>query len=148
LRKRSIGRTSLISKLSLRVQQRSIICCYCLHDYSNESIHTKLCRVYHEASPCLRPVEKWAARFRRGQETVEDDSRPGHSPKRDFIHAVLRYLDKKLRSSSCESRMALCPRKTTISRILHDLRSQFFGTEMHFSLMVTRARVEHEQTLS
>jgi hypothetical protein len=93
-RKWSIGRTFLISTLFLKVQQHSIIRYYCLHGSSNQLIDTKLCRVYHEAVLCLWAVEKWAARFRGRQETVEDDSRHGLHPKNDLRDAVLRYLDK------------------------------------------------------
>jgi hypothetical protein len=93
--------------MPLKVQKRWIIRYYCLHDYGNPSIHAKLGRRYHEAALCLRAVEKWAARFRGGQETVKDDSKPGRPPKSDLGGAVLLYLDKQSHSSSREISKAL-----------------------------------------
>jgi hypothetical protein len=119
--KRYIGRTFPISQMFLNVQQRSVIRYDCLREYNNQSIHTEFCCVYHEAAFYPQAVEKWAVRFRWGQETVEDDSRPGRPPKGDLGDAVLPYLDKQPHSSLGEINKVLCSPKTTILQILHDL---------------------------
>jgi hypothetical protein len=62
--------------MTLLLQQRSVIRYYCLRGKTNAQIVTKLEQVYHQDALRFRTVEKWAARFRAGHETVEDDEKP------------------------------------------------------------------------
>jgi hypothetical protein len=61
---------------------------------SNQTILAKLQLAYHEDALCLRVVEKWIARFRAGQETVDDETWPGRPASSDLSEAILRFLEK------------------------------------------------------
>jgi hypothetical protein len=65
-------------------------------------------------------VETWDARFRAGQETV-DDTRPGRPASSDLSEAILQFLEKQPHSSSRDISKALCLPKTTVLRILHEI---------------------------
>jgi hypothetical protein len=75
----------------------------------------------------IRGEEKWAARFRRGQETFEDEARSGGPPNTDFTDGILRFLEKHCCSSSREIGKAQCSPKTTVLRVLHDLGLHFLA---------------------
>jgi hypothetical protein len=113
--------------MTLLLQQRSVIRCYCLRGKANAQIVTKLEQGYHQDALRLRTVEKWAARFRAGRETVEDDERLGRPPQNDLDDAVLRFLEKQPHSSSREISMALYSPRTTILRVLDDFGLRFFA---------------------
>jgi hypothetical protein len=88
-------------------QQRSVIRYYCLRGKTNAQIVTKLEPGYHQDALRLRALEKWAASFRAGRETVEDDERPERSPQNDLGDAMLRFLEKQPHCSSREISKAL-----------------------------------------
>jgi histone-lysine N-methyltransferase SETMAR len=75
----------------------------------------------------VRAVEKWAARFRAGRDTVEDGERPGRPRQNGHDDAVLRFLEKQLYSSSREISKAFFSPRTTILRVLGDLWLRFFA---------------------
>jgi hypothetical protein len=81
---------------------------------------------YHQDVLSLRAAEKWAARFRAGRETVEDDERPERPPQNDLGDAGLRFLEKQPRSSSSEISKAFFSPRTTILGVLDDLGFRFF----------------------
>jgi hypothetical protein len=119
--------TFIISRTTLLFRKRSVIQCYSLRAKKNAQIVTKLAQGEHQDALRLRVVEKWAARFRAGRETVENDKRPGRSPQNDLGDAVLRFLEKQPHSSSHEIRKALYSPRTTILRVLNDLGLRFFA---------------------
>ena len=41
-------------------------------------IHLKFIKVYGDSSPSFSTIEKWAAEFKRGHTSLEDDPREGH----------------------------------------------------------------------
>jgi hypothetical protein len=85
--------------MTLLFEQRSVIRYYCLHRKTNPQIVIKLEQGYHQDALRLRAVEKWAARFRAGQKTVEDDERPERPSQNDLGDTVLRFLEKQPHSS-------------------------------------------------
>jgi hypothetical protein len=93
----------------------------------NAQIVTKLEQGYHQDGLRLRAVEKWAARFGAGRETVEDDERLGRPPQTDLGDAVLRFLENRPHSSSREISKAICCQRTTILRVWHYLGLHFFA---------------------
>jgi hypothetical protein len=115
--------------MTLPFQQRSVIQYYCLPGKTNIQIVTKLEQDYHQDALHLQALEKWAARFRAGRETVNDDERPGIPPHNDFGDAVLRFLEKQPHSSSREITEALYSPWTTILRVLDDLVLRFFASK-------------------
>jgi hypothetical protein len=120
--------TFIISRMTLLFQQRSVIRYYCLHGKTNAQIVTKLEQGYHQDALHPRAVEKWAARFRPGRETVEDDERPGRPQQNDLGDAVLRFLEKQPHSSSREISKTLCSPRMTIPGVLDDPGLHFFAT--------------------
>jgi hypothetical protein len=84
----------IILRMTFLFQQRSVIRYYCLRGKTNAQIVTKLEQGYHQDALHLRAAEKWAARFRAGRESVEDDEMPGMRHQNDFGDAVLRFLEK------------------------------------------------------
>jgi hypothetical protein len=111
--------------MSLLIQQPSVIRYFVLCQKSNQQIAAKLAKSYGQDALCLRAVQKWAARFRVGQEDVEDDERPGRSPQTDICDVILRFLKKNPHSSSRDMSKALFIPKTTIRRSLTDLGLKF-----------------------
>jgi histone-lysine N-methyltransferase SETMAR len=108
-------------------QQRSVIRYYCLRGKTNAQIVTKLEQGYHQDALSLRAVENWAATFRAGRETVEDDEGLGRHPQNDLGDAVLRFLRKQPHSSSREISKGLYSPRTTILRVLDNLELHFFA---------------------
>jgi hypothetical protein len=108
-------------------QQRSAIRYYCLRWKTNAQIVTKLEQGYHQDALRLRVAEKWAARFRAGWETVEDAERPERRHQDDHGDAVLRFFENQPHSSSREISKALYSPRTTILRVLDNLRLRFFA---------------------
>jgi hypothetical protein len=107
-------------------RQRSMIRYYCLRGKTNSHIVTKLEQGYHQDALRLRAVEKWAARFRAGRETVKDEERPGTPSQNDLGDAVLRFLEKQPHSSSRQISKAFFSPRMTILRVLDDLGLGFF----------------------
>jgi hypothetical protein len=101
--------------MTILFQQRTVIRYYFLHRKTNAQIVTKLEQGYHSDALPLRTVEKWAARFRAGRETVEDDESPGRSLQNDLGDSVLRFVEKQRYSSSHK-----------ISKVLHSPRTIIF----------------------
>jgi hypothetical protein len=98
---------------------------YFLRGKTNAQIVIKLEPGYHQDALHLRAVEKWAAIFRAGRETVEDDERPERPPQNDLGDAVLRFLEKQPHSSSREICKAVFSPRTTLLRVLDDLGLRF-----------------------
>jgi hypothetical protein len=87
----------------------------------------KLEQGYHHDALRLRAVEKWAARFRAGRITVEDDERPGRHPQNNLGDAFVRFLEKQPHALSREISNAVYSSQTTILRVLDDLGLRFFA---------------------
>jgi hypothetical protein len=113
--------------MTLLFQQRSVIRYYCLRGKTNPQIVTKLEQGYHQDAMRLQAVEKWAARFRAGRKTVEEEERPGRPPHNDLGDVVLRFLEKQSDSSSRDISKALNSPRTTILRALDDIGLRVFG---------------------
>jgi hypothetical protein len=113
--------------MTLLFQHQSVKRYYCLRGKRNAQIVTKLEQGYHQDAPRLRTVENWAARFRAGLETVEDDEKPGRDPQNNLGDTVLRFFEKQPHSSSRKINDALYSPRTTILRVLDELGSRFFA---------------------
>lgn len=60
-----------------KLEYRSVIKFFVLDGLSPSDIHPKLVKVYKDSAPSLSTVKKWAAEFKRGRTSVEDDQREG-----------------------------------------------------------------------
>ena len=45
---------------------------------TTKEIHTDMVSTLRDDAPALSTLKKWAAEFKRGRESLEDDLRPGH----------------------------------------------------------------------
>jgi hypothetical protein len=93
----------------------------------NAAIPVKFPKGNHESAWHIRAVEKWAARFRGGQNSIQDEARPEKPLETDFRNAVVRFLEKQSHSSSWEMSKALCWPKTAVLRGLDDLGLHFLA---------------------
>ena len=60
-----------------RLEHRSVIKFLVREGSMVKDIHNRLENVYGENAPSLATVKKWAAEFKRGRESIEDDPRSG-----------------------------------------------------------------------
>jgi hypothetical protein len=113
--------------MNLLFQQRFVFRSYSLRGNTNAQIVTKLAQGYCQDAVRLRAVEKWAARFQAGRETVKDDKGPVRPRQNDLGDAVLRFLEKQPHSSSREISNTPYSPWTTILRVSDDLGLHFFA---------------------
>jgi transposase len=107
-------------------QQHSAIRYFVLGQKSNRAIQAKLSLVYGRDALCRRTVDTWAARFRSGRISVEDNDRSGRSSSANFPAAVSGYLNRNPHTSCREIAKDLFIPKTSILRVLDEMGLKFF----------------------
>ena len=60
-----------------QLEHRSVIKFLVRENTQVKDIHQRMVRVYGEDAPSLATVKRWAAEFKRGRESIEDDPRSG-----------------------------------------------------------------------
>lgn len=60
-----------------KLEYRAVIKFFVLDGLSPKEIHPKLIKVYGDSAPSMSTVKKWAAEFKRGRTSLEDDPREG-----------------------------------------------------------------------
>jgi hypothetical protein len=58
-------------------------------------IHSKFINVYGDSSPSFSTIKKWAAEFKRGRTSLEDDPREDGSKSMDEMRAWLSSKNKR-----------------------------------------------------
>ncbi|CAK9803078.1 hypothetical protein ANTQUA_LOCUS3572 [Anthophora quadrimaculata] len=61
-----------------KIEYRAVIKFFVLDSLTPTEIHPKLLKVYKDATSSLSTVKKWAALFKSGRTSLEDDPREGH----------------------------------------------------------------------
>ena len=80
-----------------KVEVRAIIKYFCKKGMSQNEIHDDFIKTLKDESPSCIMVKKWAAEFRRGNESVEDYDRSGRLKEAttdenvDFVHSLIKY---------------------------------------------------------
>jgi hypothetical protein len=108
------------------LQQRSVIRYYVLSQKSNTAIQAKLSLVYGKDALCQFVVDTWAARFRSGRTSVENDDRPGRPSSDSLSAAVSGYLNRNPHASCRDIAKDLFIPTTTVLRLLDEIDPRFF----------------------
>jgi hypothetical protein len=90
------------------------------------AIQAKLSLVSGKDALCQRTVDTWAARFRSGRTSVQDDEPPGRPFSDSLFDAVSGYLSRNLHGSCREIAKDLFIPKTTILYIVDETHLRFF----------------------
>ena len=59
---------------------RAVIKFFVIEGLTPNEIHSKSIKLYGDSSPSFSTIKKWAAEFKRGRTSLEDDPREGHPP--------------------------------------------------------------------
>jgi hypothetical protein len=108
------------------IQQQSVIRYYVLGKTYNNEIHTKHNLGYSKDILYQRTVDMWAARFRSGRTSVEDDDKPGRPSRDDFSTTVSDYLERNPHALCGEIAKDLFVPINAISQVLEEIGSRFF----------------------
>jgi histone-lysine N-methyltransferase SETMAR len=60
-----------------KIEHRAVIKFFVKEGLTPNEIHSKFIKVYGDSSPSFSTVKKWAAEFKRGRTSLEDDPREG-----------------------------------------------------------------------
>jgi histone-lysine N-methyltransferase SETMAR len=60
-----------------KIEYRAVIKCFVKEGLTPNEIHSKFIKVYADSSPSFSTIWKWAAQFKRGRTSLEDDPREG-----------------------------------------------------------------------
>jgi histone-lysine N-methyltransferase SETMAR len=60
-----------------KIEYHAVIKFFVKEGVMSKEIHSKFIKVYGESSPSFSTIKKWAAEFKRGRTSLEDDPRGG-----------------------------------------------------------------------
>jgi len=60
-----------------KIEYRAVIKFFVKEGFTPNEIHLKFIKVYGDSSPSFSTIKKWAAEFKRGRTSFEDDPREG-----------------------------------------------------------------------
>jgi len=85
-------------------------------------IHSKFINVYGDSSPSFSTIKKWAAEFKRGRTSLEDDPREGHpkSATSEIMEQVHDMVLDDRRMKVRETAKTICLSKQRVGYILHE----------------------------
>ena len=63
-----------------KIEYRAVIKFFVKEGLTPKEIHSKFIKFYGDSSPSFSTIKKWAAEFKRGRTSLEDDPREGHPP--------------------------------------------------------------------
>jgi len=76
-----------------KIEYRAVIKFFVLDGLSPSEIHPKLIKVYGDSAPSISTVKKWAAEFKRGRTSLQDDEREGR-PKTATTPEIIEKVHK------------------------------------------------------
>lgn len=105
------------------IEHRAVIKFLTKEGVAPKEIKQRLDNVYTSSSPSYATVKRWAALFRMGRESLDDDERSGRpvtattDENVDLVEAEVNG-DRRLKAKEIAARVGIC--KTTVLNILHD----------------------------
>ena len=60
-----------------KIEYRAVIKFFVKEGLTSNEIHSKFIKVYADSSPSFLTIKEWAAEFKRGRTSLEDDPREG-----------------------------------------------------------------------
>jgi transposase len=87
-----------------------------------KEIYSKLIKVYEDSSPSFSTINKWAAEFKHGSTSLEDDPREGHSKSAtpEITEQVYNMVLDDRRTKVCEIAETIGISKERVRYILHE----------------------------
>jgi histone-lysine N-methyltransferase SETMAR len=74
-----------------KIQYRAVIKFFVKEGLTPHEIHWKFIKVYGDSSPSFSTIKKWAAEFKRGRTSLEDDPREGR-PKSATLSEIIEQV--------------------------------------------------------
>jgi len=106
-----------------KIEYRAVIKFFVKEGLTPNEVHSKFIKVYGDFSPSFSTIKKWAAEFKRGHTSLEDDPREGH-PKSattpEIIEQVYAMLLDDRRIKVCEIAETIGISKERVGYILHE----------------------------
>ena len=106
-----------------KFKHRAVIKFLTKEGVSPQNIHERLVNVYQDQSPSYSTVKKWAAEFKRGRDSIEDDPRCGR-PVEVMTNEVCDSVEKLVmddrRIKVREIAVAMGISTGSVQTILHD----------------------------
>lgn len=105
-----------------KLEYRAVIKFFVLDGLTPKEIHPKLTKVYGDSAPSISTVKKWAAEFKRGRTSLEDDPREGR-PKTATTPEIVEKIhnivldDRRVKVSEIALAMRISEKR--VQNILH-----------------------------
>jgi len=93
------------------IEYRAVIKFFVKEGLTPNEIHSKFIKVYGGSSPSFSTIKKWAAEFKRGRTSLEDDPREGR-PKSATTPEIIEQVHDTVHilKEDCTSRLWAVPR--------------------------------------
>jgi len=88
-----------------KIEYHAVIKLFVKEGLTQNEIHSKFIKVYGDSSPSFSTIKKWAAEFKRGRTSLEDDpreGRPNSATTPEIIEQVHDMLLDDRRMKVCE----------------------------------------------
>jgi len=106
-----------------KIEYRAVIKFFVKEGLTPNEIHSKLKKVYGDSSPSFSTIKKWAAEFKSGRISLEDDPRAGRPKSATTPEIVEQVHDMVLddrRMKVCEIVETISISKERVGYILHE----------------------------
>jgi len=106
-----------------KIEYRAVIKFFEKEGLKQNEIHSKFIKVYGDSSPSFSTITKWAAEFKRGRTSLEDDPRKGcpeSTPPPEIIEQVhdMVWDDRRMKLSEIAETTGIS--KERVGYILHE----------------------------
>ena len=78
-----------------KIEYRAVLKFFVKEGLTPNEIHSKFIKVYGDSSPSFSTIRKWAAEFKRGRTSLEDDPRKGR-PKSAITPEIIEQVHDTL----------------------------------------------------